>query len=245
MTNTVTLSSETLSTLKKLYEIHMSLRVVAENKITVDDEEVTVLRTASQNKQMMARVEIPELFPRDFNVYDLREFIAAVNIVQEPEIDFSDDKFVLIKSKDGKQVLRYLESNPELIDSYIGKDIELDQEDIELTITQDQLKSVLTAANTMKLSNIGFIAKDGEIEFTSFDNNNGDKKDTKKYSIEVGESEDTFRMFYNLSNHNIYVLQGEGDLTFTISGKRKISKIDTESGKTFWVAMDIDSTFNS
>ena len=153
---TTKLSNDTLNVLKKLHSIDQSLRIVAETVETKTDADgnekvVTILRTKSQNKTMMARVEIVEEFPRDVNIYDLREFISVVNLVDDPELDFSNDKFIQINSVDGKQKLRYLEANPDLITSYIAKDLKLGTEDIKLTVTEDQLKSVLTAASTLKL----------------------------------------------------------------------------------------------
>lgn len=252
MTNTVTLSSETLNALKKMYEIDMSIRIAADSVETKTDEDgneksVTVLRSKSNNKTMLARVEIPEVFPRDTNIYDLREFIAAVGIVTEPELDFSNDNYILIKSSDDKQVLRYLESTPELIHSYMNRDLDIGDVDIELEVTQDEFKQVITAANTMKLSNVGFISDGETIELSAFDKNSGDGRDTKKFSLDIGEGTEgvTFRMFYVLSTHNLFVLQGEGKLSIKINAKKKISRIDTESGKTFWIATDAKSEYSS
>lgn len=246
--STISISSETLSVFKKLYEIDQSLKIASDQVETKTDSDgnekkVTVVRTKSANKTMMARVEIDEVFPRDLHIYDLREFISVVNIVKEPQFDFSDEKFVVIRSADDKQKLRYLEANPDLIKSFIDKDLSLSNDDVEVVITAEQFKSVLTAAQTMRLNHIGFVSDGETLSISAFGMNNGDGKDTNNFNNELVECDKTFRMFYKLDVHNIQVLLGEGDLTITIDGKRKVSKVETQSGKVLWIAFDSKSEF--
>ena len=234
--STITLTAKTIATLKKMYDVDQSIKIPANS---------TTLRIKSQNNTMMAKCEIDVEFPRDVHIYDIREFNSVVAIVDNPELDFSDDKFVLVKSADGKQKLRYLEAESSLIHSFIDKDLVLPSEEIELKVTQHQLKSVMTAANTMKLEYVGFIGADGVITLSSFNKNNGDGNDTNNFSIEVGDTDVDFRMFYKLDIHNIGVLLDEGDLIITISAKNKVSQIVTETGKIFWIALDAKSEYGS
>lgn len=249
MSNIVKLSDSTLSVFKKLHDVDQSLKIACDQVETVKDEdgndkEVTVLRTKSMNKTMMARVEVSEVFPRDFHIYDLREFISVVGIVNEPEFDFSNDKYVVIKSSDGKQQLRYLEANPDLIHSFINKDLALSNSNAEVAVSERQFKSVLTASQTMKLEYIGFIGDGETISMSAFNKNNGDNKDTNNFSIELEDSDVEMRMFYKTDVHNISVLLGEGDLVFSIDASRKVSKVTTQTGKTFWIAFDSKSEFS-
>lgn len=246
--STISISEKTLNVFKKLYEIDQSLKIAHDQVEDRTDSEgnekqVTVVRTKSANKTMMARVEIDEVFPRDLHIYDLREFISVVNIVKAPEFDFSNDKFVVIKSSDDKQKLRYVEANPDLIQSFIDKDLTLSNDDVEVVITAEQFKSVITAAQTMRLNHIGFVSDGETLSISAFGMNNGDGKETNNFNNELVECDQTFRMFYKLDVHNIQVLLGEGDLTITIDGKRKVSKVETETGKIMWVAFDAKSEF--
>lgn len=250
MADSMNISTETLNAFKKLYEIDQSLIVDCEQVETVEDDEgnekqVTVLRTKSHNKTMMARVTINETFPRNINIYDLREFISVINIVKEPEFDLSDDKFVMIKSSDDRQKLRYLEANPDLITSYIAKDLQLSSNDAEIEVSASQFDSVLVAAHTMKLEYVGFIADGSNLSISAFNKNNGDEQYTNNFSSQIEETESEFRMFYRLDVHNLQVLKGEGDLKFIVDGKRKVSRVETESGKVLWIAFDNGSKYNS
>jgi hypothetical protein len=232
------LSAETLSAFKKLYEVDQSLKIDCE---AVAEGGGTILRSKSENNTMMARMTVPDEFPRNVHIYDLREFISVINIVNDPKLDFDDSRFVLIESEQGDQQLRYLETNAKMITSFIDKDLELKSSDVELVVTEKQLKSVLTAAQTMRLAYVGFIGDGENVRFTAFNKNDGDESETNKFSVNVGKTDLTFRMFYKLEVHNLNVLQSEGDLAFTLDGKKKISNVVTESGKTFWIAFDSNS----
>ncbi len=248
MSSTITISKETLDVFKALYEVDQSLRIDHEMTETKDDDtQVTILRSKTFNNTTMARIEIAEVFPRDVNIYDLREFISVVSIVNEPVFDLSNDKFIMIKSADGKQKLRYLEANPDLINSYSDKDPKLSQDDVQFVITEAQFKSVLTAAQTLKFEYVGFVSDGEKLVLTAFNKNHGDDQETNTYSIMINEGEcsQTFKMIYKLQLQNISILSGEGDLFFTIDGSRKISKILTSTGKTYWISFDASSEFDA
>lgn len=241
----ITISKETLDAFKALYEVDQSLRIDHTMTEQKDDLDVTVLRSKSFNNTTMARIEVAEVFPRDVNIYDLREFISVVSIVNDPVFDLSNDKFITIKSSDGKQKLRYLEANPDLINSYSAKDPNLTNEDVQILVTEAQFKSVLTAAQTLKFEYIGFVGDGENIILTSFNTNAGSDQETNTYSVAIQESDLTFKMIYKLQIQNVSILSGEGDLLFTIDGKRKISKIETQSGKKYWISFDSSSEFDS
>jgi len=248
MSDVITLSDSTRAAIKKLFDINQSLKIAHDQTTTREDDggnevTMTVIRSKSGNRTMMARIEVPEVFPRDVHIYDLREFNSAINIVSDPEFDFSDDKCVVIRSKDNKQQLRYVETSPDLIDSYIDKDLP-ECADVEFVVTEQQFKSVLTAARTMKLNQVGFISDGETLNISAFDKNNGDNRDINNFSVELTDHDREFRMFYKLDTHNISVLESEGDLLFKIDGKRKVSQIETQSGKTYWIAFDSKSEWN-
>ena len=231
------ISKKSIDTLKRIYDVNQCLRFVGGEN---------VLKCASVDKTTLVHAPIDRAFPRDFNVYDLREFLSVLNIIPDAELDFSNDNCVLIKSSDGKQKIRYYEADPEFITSYIDKVPNLSDSDIALTVsvTEDQFHSVVKSASTMKLEYIGFICDGQKVYLSAFNKHNGDLNNTNQFSVEVADyTLNPFEMFYKVINGtNINILLNEGDLKFDISPK-KISRIGTESGKTFWIAMNINSEF--
>ncbi len=231
MNDIVKLSEGTVETLKRMFSVHQELRIIEGDK---------VLRVKSANGTMVCHAEIEEEFPRDVNIYDLREFIAVVGILNDPELDLSNDKWIAVRSSDGTQQLRYMEANPEFITSFSARDIVLPSTDVDMVITEAQMKQVHSAAQTMKLDFIGFVGDGEKVYLSAFKINNGDGKETNNFKIEVGETTETFKMYYKLEHSDLGVLLGEGDLHFQISFK-KISYIETVSGKKFWIALDAKS----
>jgi len=237
----IELSEGTVEVLRKLYDVDQSIRI--DHQQTEDGS--TVLRTKSYNNTTMAKVKIEEQFPRDINIYDLREFISVLGIVEDPVLNLENDNYIIIHSKDNRQKLRYLEANPDLIASYINKDPMMQSEDEVIEVSEQKFKSVMTAAQALRFEYVGFVAKEGKVFLTSFNRNEGSGQENNAYSIELEESDKEFKLLYKMNLQNISILGGEGSLTFFLDGQRKISKIETETGKTFWISFDSDSEYNS
>lgn len=235
--NKIELSQSTIATIKKLSQINQTLKLLGDSD---------TLRSKSESNVMFCYAPIEDKFPRDFHIYDVREFLSVVNIIENPILDFTNDKFVIVRSKDGKQKLRYLESAAQFVTSFTTKEPKLESVDFEVAVTEAQFKSVITAANTMRLEYIGFIGDGDKISIVAFNKNNGDEVETNTFSIELGDSDtdQPFRMFYKLETHKVDVLQGEGSLKFAVSS-RLVSKVDTESKKTVFITMDKKSTFGT
>lgn len=228
MSNEVRLSKETLDTLKSLYAINQTLKIV---------QGVKTLRTINENYTAAVYAEIDEEFPRNFYIYDLREFIAVHSIIENPVLDFTNPKYVVVRSEDGTQRLRYMDGAENLINSYFERDFKLPSEDITVNVTEKQLAAVMGAATALKLAYVGFRADGKKIMLTAFDRNNGDGAETNGFSIEVGETTATFEMFYRTESLTVL----NGDCTFAIS-KNKISRVEN-ARKVFWLTLDANSTF--
>jgi hypothetical protein len=228
MSSEIKLSKADIDTLKSLYPINQTLKIVGGK---------TELRSVNETKTIALITNMETAFPRTFCIYDLREFISVLSLFDAPTLDFSNDKFVTVKSEDGRQKLKYVDGAENLINSYFEKDFKLPSTDVTVNVNAGQLKAVMGAAQTLKLEYIGFRTVDGKIYLSAFDRNNGSGDDTNGFSIEVGESNDTFELFYKTDALTVL----DGDCEFEISSK-KISKVQN-GNKTFWVSLDANSTF--
>lgn len=227
-TNEVRLSKETIDILKGVYAINQTLKIVADK---------AEIRSVNDVKTIAMQTAIAETLPRTFCIYDVREFISVLGIISSPVLDFTDPKFVLIKSEDGSQKLKYVDGAENLINSYFEKDFKLPSEDLEVEVKAQQLKAVMNAATTLKLDWVGFKSDgNGKVVLTAFDRNNGSGNDTNGFSVEVGDTTDTFDMFYKTEALSVL----DGDCKFTISA-RKVSQV-TNGGKVFFMALHADSS---
>ena len=64
---------------------------------------LVTLSTMSAMKNIVAQAEVTERFPQEFAIYDLNEFLSALSLFEEPELNFQDSmlqshKRVLVKT---------------------------------------------------------------------------------------------------------------------------------------------------
>lgn len=228
MSHEIKLSKLDVETLSSIYPINQSIKVVGGN---------AEIRCRNAQKTIAVIAKLDTALPRTFCIYDIREFLSVVNLFDVPVLDFTNPKFVVVKSEDGKQKLRYLDAEEAIINSYLDRDIVLSSVDIAITVSEAQLKACMSAAQTLKLDYVGFKSENGKVYFCTFDKNNGSGEETNGFSVEVGESTDNFNMFYK--TEALTVLKGEAK--FEIS-KSKISRIEN-SGKVFFIALEAKSNF--
>ena len=73
------LSKDTVAIFKNFAGINSNLLLKAGNK----------LATISAQKNVMADVTVAETFP-DFGIYDLNEFLGAMSLFEDPDLEFGD-----------------------------------------------------------------------------------------------------------------------------------------------------------
>jgi len=88
----ISVSTTTIDALKNFLSINKSINIKPGN----------VLSTLSVNKNIMARFEIEEEFPKQVPIYDLSVFIGALGFGQSPELDFTNETCLVIKDSTTK-----------------------------------------------------------------------------------------------------------------------------------------------
>ena len=96
------ISSETISILKNFAGINSNL-VFKPGK---------ELKTISEAKTIMAKASISEDFPGEFGVYDLNEFLSLYNLMNDPDLTFTDHCLLM---SDGSQKIKYFYSEIDCI----------------------------------------------------------------------------------------------------------------------------------
>ena len=83
---TVTLSRTTLDVLKNYATINSSIVF----------RKGSTLRTISNAENILSQFTSEEIFPVDFAIYDLSQFLSGITLFDNPKLDFSNDDFVRI-----------------------------------------------------------------------------------------------------------------------------------------------------
>ena len=91
------LSSDTVAVLKNFSDINQNILVKPGNKV----------QTISTMKNILAEAEISEKFDSEFAIYDLPEFLRAVELFQKPNLNFNGGSNVQIADNNSKQSIKY------------------------------------------------------------------------------------------------------------------------------------------
>ena len=99
------ISTDTLSVLKNFSDINQNILVKPSNTI----------QTISTMKNILAEAEVSEKFDSEFAIYDLPEFLRAVELFEKPALKFNGGSNVTIHQIINKQLNISLQINQLLL----------------------------------------------------------------------------------------------------------------------------------
>ena len=111
-------------------------------------EEGGFIRTMSTSKTLMSKAHIAFDSPYPFGIYDLGEFLACLNMFDDPTLAFDDDK-KFVKITDGVTSFKYFFSDIDIL-TVPTNDINLPCEDLKFTLTDEELNKLRKASATLK-----------------------------------------------------------------------------------------------
>lgn len=185
------ISKQTIQVLSNCAKIRESINFGAGNQI----------RTKDSSRAFSAIIEIDEEFPRDFCVYDLNSFIAALKIFNAPEIEFKESN-MLIKDSNGTAKINYAYTNPILIPvmSDYSKSISLDNKICTFSLGREQFNELSSAASLFGVDDIEFRAVTKETILVTATTSTGIKRDTdNSYSVSIDVDVEDFDKFTELN----------------------------------------------
>lgn len=136
------LTKETAVVLKNFMNINKNLTIKQGN----------FLRTINEAKTVIAESVLDIEFPQDFGIADLSNFLNTLNIFNDPDLEFYEDRVVI--KEDNVEYDYYRASDAILKDPMYGKNINLGESACEFILSKDQLKNIVKAANTIKSTSI-------------------------------------------------------------------------------------------
>jgi hypothetical protein len=217
------LSKETVNLFKNFAGINSNMLLKAGQEIS----------TISAQKNVMSDTKVTETFPLDFGIYDLNEFLGAMSLFEDPELDFSE-KFVTIK--EGANSIKYFAADASVLTVPTRK-ITFPDAEIEFTLTSTMLNMIHRTASVLRATDLQIIGDGSKITITV-----GDKKNVtgNSYSAHAGSTDKNFQA--NLKVENLKMLPG--DYIVSISSK-KISRFKASASElVYYVAVEADSTFS-
>jgi hypothetical protein len=216
-------SPDTITILKNFANINQSILVKPGKK----------LKTISVMRNIYAEAEIYEEFDRQFAIYDLNQFLNGLSLHQDPDIDFSNESYLMIR--EGKRRVKYFFADPEVIVSPPDKDIDLPSQDICFQLEHSQLDKLIKASAVYQLPDLSAIGQNGVVSLVV-----RNKKDdtSNEYSIIVGETDKEFT--FNFKVENIKIIPGTYDV---VVSKQLLCKFTNSKYKiNYFIALEPDST---
>lgn len=218
------LSKETNAILKNFSGINSNLLI----------KEGSVLATISSQKNVMASVTVEEFFPSEFGIYDLNEFLGAVSLFEDPDLEFSDS-YVTIK--ENARSIKYYAADKTVLTLPPEKEIKFPEADvITFVLPSSTLNNALKTASVLKSSDVTFKGDGKKLHLLVSDLKN---TSANLFDEVIGTTSANFKA--NLKVDNLRMLPQDYEVTIS---PKKISRWKAVNGSMLiFVALETTSTF--
>jgi hypothetical protein len=95
---------------------------------------------------ILAEATVEELFERDFSFYNLRKFLSAINLFNDPDIEFGE-KSVTISS--GNQAVEFFYTSPELLLEAPSNRNFPTNPDVSFDLSEENIKYILRTSGLL------------------------------------------------------------------------------------------------
>lgn len=218
------LSKSTLDILKNFSNINQSICF----------KEGTELSTLSIQKNILSRAIVEEKFPKNFAIYDLGEFLNGLTLFEDPEFNFDNDSYVIIKDK--RNTSRYFFADPSTIVQPPENRVELPSKDITFSVAWSDVSNIIKAAGIYQIEDLAVVGDGETIKLVVRDKKN-DTSNT--YAVKVGETGTEF--CFNFKVENLKLLPA--DYEVTISKQNASLFRDVNRDLEYLIALEPDSKY--
>lgn len=190
------------------------------------------LKTISTSKSIMARATIDSVIDKTFAIYDLSQFLGAISMFSEPELQISD---TAVRITSGSERMSYTCSEPSLIMAAPSKDIVLPTKDVSFDLKDAVLTRTIKALSVIGCPEISVTGDGKTIYLEALDSK---KIGASSYRVEVGDTDKDFQLIFKAEN--IKLLPGDYRVTISAKGLAHFKGEDVE----YWVAVEHHSKYN-
>ena len=221
------LSEHTTSVLKNFASINQNL-VIKEGK---------TISTMSAMKNIVARAEVDEDFPREIAIYDLNEFLASLSLFTTPVLNFSEN-FVMI-TEDGKtgNSLKYFYSDPSAVTTP-SKDISMPETEVKFSLDSSDLSKVQRAASVIGSPDM-VLEKNGTGSFLTVKDKKNDT--ANNYSLDIdAEGKGEYNFYFKVENLKLLPTNYDVEVS-----SKNISHFKSQAGNAveYWIALEPESSY--
>ena len=219
------LSSDTINVLKNFADINQYILV----------KQGTTLTTISTMKNILAEADISDSIPKEFAIYDLPEFLRAIDMFQKPSLDFDGETHVDIADGNSKQKVKYFFADKSVIVAPT-KSITMPDTFVSFTFKKDMFEKLMKGINTLGLPDVAVIGDGTSIKMIATDKKN---KSSNTYSVDICESDNKFTAYFKAENFKMVT----DDYDVALSSQKISHFVNRTRPVKYWIALEPDSTF--
>ena len=222
------LSEHTTSVLKNFASINQNL-VIKEGK---------TISTMSAMKNIVAKAEVDEDFPREIAIYDLNEFLAALSLFNNPVLDFSENHVMITEEGKTGNSLKYFYSDPSVVTTP-SSEITMPETEVKFSLDSGDLSKVQRAASVIGSPDL-VLEKNGVGTFLTVKDKKNDT--ANNYSLDVdAEGNGEYNFFFKVEN--LKLLPTNYDVNVS---SKNISHFKSQAGNAveYWIALEPESSYS-
>ena len=227
------LSNETVSVLKNFATINQNLVIKSGNNIS----------TISAQKNIVAKATVKETFPKDFAIYDLNEFLAALSLFQKPDLEFRNDFVVITENGSTAKSLKYWYSDPSVVTT-TTKEITMPECEVSFSLDNNLLSDIQKAAAVIGVPDMVLQAMTaGKAVLKVTDNKNSSAND---YAVGVDViNEDgkylPYKFWFKVENLKLL----SGSYNVGVSSKNISHFVNSNVDIYYWIALEPESKYDA
>ena len=193
------------------------------------------IATMSTMKNIMAKAEVEEEFEQEFGVYDLPEFLRAIDSFQQPVLKFNGAANLKIQDEKSTLSARYAFADKTTLTTP-QKQITMPDKTVTFTLKYSDYESVKKLYTNLSLPDLAFKGEKGKIKLVALDKKNNNSNES---SIVIGECDVDFTAY--VKTENMKIIPGDYDVALS---KAKIAHfINKKVNIQYWIALEADSVF--
>ena len=200
-------------------------------------KEGSELLTMSAMKNIVAKAEVEETFPKEIAIYDLNEFLASISLFAVPVLEF-EEQYLIIKEEDQPhKKLKYFYSDPSVVQTP-SKTISMPSEEVSFELKIEKLLEMKKAAGVISSPDMVLQKLNGSSSLLAKDK----KNDTaNNYSSDIKTDGDgEFEFYFKVENLKLL----DGDYDVKISSKNISHFKNQKSSIEYWIALEPESTYS-
>ena len=219
------LNDQTVSILKNFSTINQNLVI----------KEGSEIATMSAMKNIVAKATVEENFPVEFAIYDLNEFLSALSLFTNPDLNFQENYVVITEAGSKGKSLKYWYSEPSVVTTP-SKEVTMPSSEVKFPLQSNVLSEVQQAAAVIGAPDM--VLEDDELRVTDKKNDTANSYSTP---LDTEANGANYKFWFKVEN--LKLLPGCYDVE--VSSKRISHFQNKKLPVGYFIALEPESSYGN